>query len=622
MVEYLAWWLGGGCVGMLCGALLLRCRGVAVGRALVPFAVAIVGCLYGAKLQFRLRDLPFHEAIFFEPGAFLTPGFHIPLGLVLAFVLAIGVGGLLRISRLDLADALALSGAVMMPIGRVGCMLAGCCTGAQCPAWLDAVCVRAAPPEAGSVFALPAYFAALGCAILAVHLWMLRRHARPGSLAAVAFLLYPLGQLAIEQLRDASPNRAAVMTPVLVGMVLADALVCSTVLLWLHRARRAGRVHHARLANVAAMVLVAIVGGRAAAVRADEPAAWQVALQRYAENPATGRGALFRVGRRNPDGLPPVFRVALADAHMRSGHLRTAARLFERLLDEGVDEPWLGLAALGRGWIAARHGDLDTAREFFLDGASSPNETGLVSEFMVGMIDAGNADAAGSIARFSRLAAASNAPPALRSAAAMAGGYARLWSGDDAGALAVFSSAVNTLPADLADDARYGAALAGWRSGDVDRPKETFRTLEGQGDHARRRGQQSARLVALDPRAIVRSSAKRYRRLPLRMPVEHIVPMLDLDTHAIARIALRRLEAGKAPPPRSTRRTLQSDGARPQRAATASFMRDERVHATKGTAPKRAPDVTFPWGALVLAAALLSIVPLVLMVPRRKVQRS
>lgn len=236
MIEYLAWWFTGGLAGLVAGAWVLRRRDAMNGAVWIAFAAATVGCLYGAKAQYRLRFEPVWDALMVPPSDLLAAGFNIPLGLVFGFAAAMLVARLLRADALRLADALALAGSVMMPIGRIGCMVTGCCTGTVCPAWwifgvtrgpataayaeqLSAGVIRDDAVASLPVHPLPLYFAALGLVTAAVQLRLLRRGARPGAAAVTGFLLYPFGQLVIEQFRMPSDDRGPVMTVVLVAMM-------------------------------------------------------------------------------------------------------------------------------------------------------------------------------------------------------------------------------------------------------------------------------------------------------------------------------------------------------------------------------------------------------------------
>ncbi len=101
-----------------------------------------------------------------------------------------------------------------------------------------------------------------------------------------------------------------------------------------------------------ALVLV-LAGAHAsfgsAAAPTERSAQWQRVFQQYVQDPAAHRRDLLRLGRRDTAGLQPLYRLALADAHMRSGHLRTAARMFGDIAAEEPGEPWQGFAAAGGG---------------------------------------------------------------------------------------------------------------------------------------------------------------------------------------------------------------------------------------------------------------------------------
>ncbi len=585
MTAYLGWWIAGGVVGLAAGAWMLRRAGELHGRTLVVFAVAALGCLYGAKLQYRWRFEPLWSAAIIPPGELLSAGFHLPLGLVVGFVTAMCAAALLRAAPLRLADALAFAGAVMMPIGRVGCLVTGCCLGTVCPAWwpfgttfgpdtaVYATQVAAGTIAAGATASLPVhplalYFAALGATAAALETWVLRRNARPGTIAAVGFAVYPLGQLVIEQLRTPEDDRGPLMTAALLAMVVGDVIAVAVlrrrarrrgVALPIRPALSAGAADHARLAAATGIAVLALVTCAAHAATAEvDPDRWSAALAQYARDPVESRGALIVLGRRaDPASLTPLQRLALADAHLRSGHLRTAGRLFDAVVDDDAAGAWRQVAAVGSGWVAVGRGRMDDARRIFtaVSGtAEQDDDLGLLGDFMVGMIDAGRGDLS-ALERFTRVASASNAPDGLRAAAGMADGYARFWSGDDAGAAAAFANvATDADGGPFMNEARYGAALAAWRDGDVAGATSTLRELEQVAEDQRHAHDPRA-LARLDPHAMIRASARRYRRLPFRMPTEQVVGMMRADVRSLAGEALRRLAAGEpAPRPLTERR--------------------------------------------------------------------
>jgi prolipoprotein diacylglyceryltransferase len=248
---------------------VLRHRGVFSAAMLAAYAGAAVGLVYGAKLQFRLEQFLPLQALAIPPGQLFTPGYHIPLGLVGGLVFGSVVCFLLRAPVAELGDALAVSAAVMMPIGRIGCLLAGCCAGWVCGAWLRPICFTFPPGteafysqvDAGLITraaarSLPAqplqlYFGGAALAILGVMLWLLRAGARPGSLLATGFFLYPLAQLGLENLRaPVAGHQTGVMTTILLGMVIADVAVVAAILAYrgahLRRRRADRRQHPAR----------------------------------------------------------------------------------------------------------------------------------------------------------------------------------------------------------------------------------------------------------------------------------------------------------------------------------------------------------------------------------------
>jgi prolipoprotein diacylglyceryltransferase len=193
MVTYLLWWGMGGAVGIVAGLCVLRARGMLRASTVAAYLPATFGFLYGAQLQFRLGHLSVWQAIAIPPAAPFTPGYHVPLGLVLGFMFAALACLVLRVPVLEMGDALAVTGAAMMPIGRIGCLLSGCCAGVVCGPWFRPLCltfppgteaylsqvqtglITSAAPVSLPAHPLQLYFGAAGLAVLTVLLWLMRR---------------------------------------------------------------------------------------------------------------------------------------------------------------------------------------------------------------------------------------------------------------------------------------------------------------------------------------------------------------------------------------------------------------------------------------------------------------
>ncbi len=296
------------------------------------------------------------------------------------------------------------------------------------------------------------------------------------------------------------------------------------------RRRAAGswRCRATAFAGVAALLVSASRGAIASAeMTTERTAKWQAALQQYVQDPASHRHDVLRLGKQDADELPPMYRLALADAHMRSGHLRTAARMFGDIAAEEPGEPWQGFAAAGGGWASLMRGDRERARSFFEDASAAAGATGVLGDFMVGMLDARSGDTSSALDRFAKITDDPDASGDMRAAAAMGQGYASLWAGDDPGAEEAFARAATDDPSDrLGDDARYGDAFARWHHGDRDGAASALReilAIESPRPVEHDRGT----LVDLSPQKLTRASARRYRRLPLRAPAEQVLNLLD-----------------------------------------------------------------------------------------------
>jgi phosphatidylglycerol---prolipoprotein diacylglyceryl transferase len=225
MSTYLYLWTVGCLAGFVAGALVLRRRHVCNARTLGALGVAWGGLILGAKWHYRLEHYPSLEAFAVSPVELLSPGDHLPLGLVTGALLA-GLWCLaFRAPWRETGDALAVAASLTIPIGRVGCLLKGCCMGVACGPFAQTlhVCMRFPPGSEPynhqiraeligfaataslPVHPLPLYFGAASLATLAVLLWMLRRDAPAGALLATFCILRPVAKLSLEVMRAGAP---------------------------------------------------------------------------------------------------------------------------------------------------------------------------------------------------------------------------------------------------------------------------------------------------------------------------------------------------------------------------------------------------------------------------------
>jgi hypothetical protein len=213
--------------------------------------------------------------------------------------------------------------------------------------------------------------------------------------------------------------------------------------------------------------------------------------------------------------------------------------------------------------------------------------------------------------RFDTLLADGVASVRLRDAAMLGQAYAHYWAGNhDAAAGAFRTMAVTNPTSPLVDDAQYGDARARWEAGDRAGAVEVLRRLAGARPDGTRPRQSIAALLSLEPRAVMRATFQRYRRLPLRPPGDQVVPLLDGDGKALARAALRRIEfdaPGETAPAgaRALRRTAAQPGA-PAAIATTAHGLPSRAAAERRTGLPIMPLVLLALLAAAVAVALLN----------------
>jgi phosphatidylglycerol:prolipoprotein diacylglycerol transferase len=575
---YLLLWALGCAAGFFAALLVLHRRRVLTPATALAVALAWLFLFIGSKWHSRLEHLPWTQALLVSPVELFAPGRRLPLGLLTSGTAAALACLALRLPWRDVGDALAVFWSVLIPIGRIGCMVYGCCLGTVCPSWLpfgwrygpgtEAFHLQLAaghlsPTSTVSlpVHPLPLYFALASLGTLAILVWLLRRAAPPGTLLLTFCLLRPATKLALEPLR-AEPALPWLM----IGIPAATLGVAIPVALSL-LVRRV-RIARGRRLATATLLPLAVLAITAPSARADA-APLAVSLQKYAQDPLPNRRLLRRLEREGRNDHSPAVLLALADARLRSGSFAAAERLFTRVTAAGVEEPFATWAILGRGWAAVLDGT--TPDPVAPDG--NP-----VAAIMQGLVTSRRDEADRS---FARVVADGRASSGLRAVAFLAAAYAAYWAHEDDGStIAAFDEAAASADGSLVDDARYGAARARIRAGDVAGALPILHDLATWHSNGRP-GPASAGLVALDRQAIFRAGFVRYRRGAVRTPEDQLHVMLDGDGAALARAALRDLgetlpEPRPVPRPRVHRATVVTRAAPPV------------VHAT--TPPTAAPS--------------------------------
>jgi phosphatidylglycerol:prolipoprotein diacylglycerol transferase len=545
---------------------VLAHRRVLGARAVFALTLAWMGLLWGAKLQYRLDHFPLSQSLAMTPAEVLEPGMRIPLGLLVGAVLAGAWCLVARAPWRATGDALAVAASVLIPIGRVGCMLNGCCMGAACGPWASHWCPRypagteafnaqlrqslVTLSDAWSLPAhpLPAYFALASLATLAVLVWLLVRDAPAGSLLAVFCIARPTTKLLFESLRaDPRPPLLMLGIPASVLGVTLTALAVGAV------RRASARRSAARIGVAAALVACALALGVPPAGAAEPlpPEAlqqWTKALGAYLQDPMKQRAELRRLARRHgTEGLPVVYLMALADMNLRSSRERAAAELFEEVLAQSPGQPWNGWAEMALGGIAMRQGDDDGARAHLERAAEPGSPTRAIALVTLGMTDARAGAIQSALERFAAVDASPDVPPLLRTAARMGAAYTRYWSGEYDAAARGFKAIADGGAEALTDDARYGEARARWAAGERTEARALLEALAGTAPADAKPVSRS--LVDLRPEAVFRAGFEKYRRAPFTPGDNLVAGSFNGDGVALARAALRMLDPEAPPQP-------------------------------------------------------------------------
>ncbi len=206
----------------------------------------LLGGLGGGKLGLLVVEAPYYLA---HPGEMLSMNFVQAAGVVWAAVIGGAAAmlvsswrGGLPIARL--LDAAAVTIPVGQAIGRVGCLMAGCCFGGRCAApWAITYFSREAARRTGvplgvALHPTPIYeiLWSLGV-VLPLTALASRKRRNPGEAALVYFAAYSVGRFAIEFFRGDSVRGlwfgGTISTSQLISLIIAPLAVAGW--LWLRR---------------------------------------------------------------------------------------------------------------------------------------------------------------------------------------------------------------------------------------------------------------------------------------------------------------------------------------------------------------------------------------------------
>ena len=589
MTAYLAWWFAGGLTGMLAGTFVLRQRRALSWRVMIVYLAAAFGCLYGAKLQYRLRFLPVPEAMLVPPGR--PPGVRLPhpprtrRGLPRGHA-GVSPGPCARprdgrrardgSGRHDADRPRRLHGRGMLHGVDLPAVVVGVLCGARrgrgirrpwrraCGGPPAAGLFRGAGARAGAALRdAPAPWRATGrparrglsplSTRAARDREPPRRRARPHAFDDQG----PAGDAGSrrggrQRDRGGSPNprTGPIRTRSRTGASADRGHPARMPLDLVGRGGAGERRHGRRVADDAGALRPGAPDARSRRARARPADRWRAPAAR------TSRG------RRH---VPAFESPREGGAALRRDHRRFPGRTLGRLRGGRARLGRRAPRAAGRGPRLLRGGDRLSGRHRTAGGLHGGHAS-----------DAGAGRGAEALERFERLAAEPEVPPDLRTAAMVANGYARFWLGDDAGAREAFASVLAEGPSDAA---RLGDGLAQWRTGDRAGAEETLGALAGGApdQHA------TAGMASLDPKALVRGAARAYRHLPLRMPADQVLVLLAPDASGAARVALRRLQGGAEAP-----------GAGPGGQPVPALARPRRSLPRRRVHPRRSPASASP----------------------------
>ena len=278
------------------------------------------------------------------------------------------------------------------------------------------------------------------------------------------------------------------------------------------------------------------------------PGEWTEVLNGYIHDPKTYGPRLIAIERESGGNLPPIFRMATADAWLRAGNRRAAEQIFEDSLSQNLGYPWSDFANIGMGTIRLTSGDEDAAIDYFGRVAESEES----SSQALGNLGMGAAlSASGRFAEaqeaFAETASIDTVEAPVRDAGRFGAAMALFGAGDYAAAAKAFDEIAQSAPGGtLGEDARYAAARARIAMGDREGSAASLRELVAKCD-PRKAGRRAPRAMRnLDARAMGRNWLRNYRRTGWSSMSDKGGTMYSIGGCALAKSTLRAIERGDA----------------------------------------------------------------------------
>ena len=244
--SHILFWLAGGIVGGMVALVLSHRDRLPVGRCAVAWLISMTVTQLGSRLYYILdNDVPMSVWAYQGP---LGGGVRIPGGLLACFFVMPFVLRALKLPILRFADAAVPAAALAIALGRISCLVGGCCFGRLTdlpwsiqfgplsPARFNHLQQGLIPPEARfslPVHPLQVYFVLAALSLGLFLLWFRRHRSYAGESLLIFIAIYAFAKIALETLRERTLIPDA-PDPFWIGIVLGTS---ATVLLAILRCR-------------------------------------------------------------------------------------------------------------------------------------------------------------------------------------------------------------------------------------------------------------------------------------------------------------------------------------------------------------------------------------------------